>query len=253
MLITESIFKSDKKSSAVHHYMRVFITTISLFLTLLCFGQTVTSRHFYSRQGFCSNSIILNSNQTYTEEGGCEGGSHVHFGKWAKVNDSTIQLMPNNIDIVGSISYQTDTARHECNTVRFKVTDVLGNPIYSFGITLYKRAIKTDNSNNWLIRNPSYTGQQTFEMDDSGFLEINYSSFDSMEFTSLKPYQNTKVKYPLKDLEGKIVTLKLNANAIAFMYPDVEFFKKEKPTVIRLRKKSIAISDANETWILNED
>lgn len=233
--------------------MRVFITIISLFLTLGCFGQPVTSRHFYSREGFCSNSIILNSNQTYTEEGGCEGRSHVHFGKWEKVNDSTIQLMPNKIDVVGSISYQTDTGGHECKTVKFKVTDVLGNPIYSFDMTLYKQAIKTENSNNWLIRNPSYTGEQTFETDDSGFLEINYSSFDSVEFTSLKPYQNTKVKYPLKEMEGKIVTLKLNANAIAFTYPDVEFFKKEKPTVIRLRKKSIAIGEGKETWILNED
>jgi hypothetical protein len=161
--------------------------------------------------------------------------------------------MPNDIDIVNSISYQLDTVRHECKTVEFKVTDVLGNPIYSFDISLYKKAIKTENSNNWLIRNPSYTGEQTFETDDSGFLEINYSSFDSVEFTSLKPYQKKKLKYSLKDMEGKIVTLKLNANAIAFMYPEVEFFKKDKPTVIRLRKKSIAIGNGNETWILKED
>ena len=244
----------------MHRIIKHIILYLSiLFHTMTSSGQNslnetkITSRHYYSKAGFCSNSIIINSNQTYTSEGGCEGRSNVHFGRWIEINDTTLQLLPNDIDVINSIFYQNDTIRHGCRSVKFRIIDITGAPIYSFDVTVYKPKIKTNNSNNWLIRNPIYEGEQTFETDDSGFLELNYSSFDSVEFSSLRPYQNNKVKYALKSMEDKTVVLKLNANGIAFAYPEIEFRKNEKLVTINLRKKSIAIKYDNETWILNED
>jgi hypothetical protein len=161
--------------------------------------------------------------------------------------------MPKDISILDTMIYQKDTSIGTCKTVKFKVVDVSGRPIYSFHITLYKQPSKTRRSNDWFLRNSAYTGNQVFDTDEDGALEVNYSSFDSVQFTSLAPYQDFLPKYPLSVMEGKSVFLRLNANGIAFTYPTIELSQRNVPMLLKLKNNTLTIDDGRQTLILTEE
>ena len=87
------------------------------------------------------------------------------------------------------------------------VLDVTNAPIYSFDIILFKHGPKTNNEDNLRIEIPGYQGKQTFETDHEGMLAVNFSSFDSVEFKSLRPFTKKTPTYSLTDMEGKLLFL----------------------------------------------
>lgn len=209
--------------------MKIYGILFLFFLgTIHGFSQPKTIKNYSKKNGFCSSSLTLYSDTTYLYEFGCEGQSHINFGKWKTVKGKTT-LYP--IDTASYIPIQEMMETHtETGDSSFiiKVIDRYNRPIQNFPLVVvsdyYDMAHRVPSQKQYIFKN--------LKTGDLEFLDANHTGEDGivfslikMSFTILLPFPNDKVVIEYKNSRYNTVVIKMNVNKEAFLYPSPKWFE----------------------------
>ena len=166
---------------------------------------TRTSTYFAHSDKFCSQSLWLNDDSTFTMESGCEGRSTVHRGSWNEQN-GTVNLIesPELTGLLGHVKWSESRAYSDTLVVR--CYDVCGQPVEDVACVLY---------NGGLVNKDS----RVFTTNDHGMSRFSLAEFDSLHFPLLDDVRYNLLAKGLPDT----LELFLNINAGAIMYPGFQF------------------------------
>lgn len=252
------------------------MTRLILFITTLLFCQSVFAQTFeqliYSRSltkpdttkfackiftntgdRFCSSSIAINSNHTYTEEAGCEGRSNTSFGLWRNINDSIIELYQDTtLFIIAGVTI-TDEIQDNCDYAKIKILDAIGQPVAGFSISLLTAKYKKDKNLSLLYRNPENQGEQLFQTNENGELRLALNNYDSLRFNKFRPFLNCNPVLTTKSLVGKSILFRLNIHRLGLAYSDINFTRLLKSTKIKIANKKLVYLDYEEPFILDKE
>ncbi|KAA9345517.1 hypothetical protein F0P94_00045 [Adhaeribacter soli] len=209
--------------------------------------NVVTSETYSDRSGFCSNSIFLNSDSTFSMEGGCEGRSYVAFGKWRRSRDSIEfkSLPKGSFNLVRKVEFGGRPSR---GAVIFQINDKTGKPTQGFLIKPIKaneKHILTSNSS--IIFNANGTKIEIYQTDVDGKAEVPIEDIDSLEFPQLQIFANRKLRFSTKGLTDSIKVL-LNINSQTLAYPEISYH--EKTGTFRCKIEKDKLRDGN--WSLEK-
>lgn len=114
---------------------RLFILAVFFLHTCCVFGQLKTTRQFFSRNGFCSRTIILDSNGFFFSEEGCEERANISYGRYkiSKRNKVVFNLLP--LDDLTPVNKIIPGLVTEDSFITVSFYDRYNIPLYlSFGI-----------------------------------------------------------------------------------------------------------------------
>lgn len=174
----------------------------------------VTTKSYSVVNGFCSTSLYIDSDSTFTFESGCEGRSRVTIGKWKIMNDS-LQLYPFkksdiqpicNLEFIGNSSHDSTTT--------FIIKDKFGSSLNNL-IMPKGRAYD--------IHDPIMFQIIVNSWRDS--LRINTSKIDTLELPRLTNLTEKKYVFSTKELPS-IVKITVNLNSLALRYDEMVYVEK---------------------------
>lgn len=204
----------------------VFVATLSckspkpdivIVLEPMRISESVTSDVYSAGSGFCSNSIYVNSDSTFSMEGGCEGRSHVTFGRWTKTGDS-IEFKPfskGNLQLVRNVKLSNQPAK---TTVFFQIVDKTGVSTENFLIRPIKANEKYTLTSNSVIVFDSKGREVTIhQTDKEGKVKLSIEGIDSLEFSQLQLFTNSSLKFSTKGLPDSVnIILNINSQTVAY-------------------------------------
>lgn len=162
---------------------------VALLFSLSVFSQT-GDWYTYSDGGFCSTSILLNSDGTYKYESGCEASSHVSFGTWTQKKDTikfkqidtkefkVLNILPSTMTNSKTLSVKLFDQDNRNITERIKVKQyVPGKGTYTMSLDSSK-TMRTD-----FLRDSGIIIIEPLEKLMNGTLGVKIDSFTNFEIT----------------------------------------------------------------------
>lgn len=220
--------------------MRNYLTILAIyFSSSILFGQTndlvsllhptgkcnkVTSKAYTIKNGFCSTTIFLDSDSTFTYETGCEGRSRVSIGKWSVVGDSVVLKPFGKLNIKPVCNVEVISSGKNDSTVTFIIKDKLGS---STNDILKPICLNNDEQEK-------ATWQILFNhWKDS--LTIQTTSIDSFSFPRLTLLTGENFTFSAKDLPSTVM-ITLNLNSAAVGYDEITYISDLKATSWFIKK-----------------
>lgn len=222
------------------------LTIILTLLSLICTAQKSTWRVYSEVNGFCSFSLQLFNDSSYSYERGCEGDSQVNIGSWLFVND-TILLMPidtSNFECINSVSKTKDKTSDTCLTIT--IVDKYDKPVEDFQIAyipknfdqtlLTKKSMSFVNARKKIIT-------ESICADHKGKILIKNRQKGLIKLLDIKQIfgKDILINFDLQKENNLIIKLNLQRNL--FGYPSVEWVKMDSlkiendPIVIKFKNK----------------
>jgi len=171
----------------------------------------VTTKAYSKINGFCSTSLHIDSDSTFTFESGCEGRSRVTIGKWKIIKDS-LQLYPFkqseiqpicNLELIGKES-------HDSSTI-FIIKDKFGSPLNAL---LMPKGMTYD------LHDPIMFQIMVNSWKDS--LVIKTSKIDTLELPRLTFLTGKNYIFSTKELPA-VVKITVNINSAALLYDEIVY------------------------------
>lgn len=243
-----------------------------LFVSLFAFNCTIkksdfntnrqlSARYFTSNNGFCSSSIILNSDNTYCWETGCEGRSNVNLGTWKKSGKRIVftQIDKEKVDFIEK--YTEKGIKKD--SIFFKLADKLGRPISRFLIISYpyNPQFQFKNGNQFELKDAKLKTQYESEIalnkiyenhvarNKNGYFTISCKDIELFELMNFSLISNKKLLLKNEDIKGDTVSIQLNINQEAVYYSDLKWLNFKNPFILTLQDSFlISVTDT-----LNED
>lgn len=207
-------------------YVKAQTNEISSMLSSTGNCQQVTSKCYSVKNGFCSTSLYIDSDSTFTYESGCEGRSRVTIGKWRNINDS-LHLYPFkkseiqpicNLEMIGNSSPDTTTI--------FIIKDKLGSPLNDLIMPKGK---------TYDIHDPIMFQLMVNNWKDS--LVISTSKIDTLELPRLTSLTGKNYIFSTKELPS-VVKITVNLNSAALLYDEIVYVENV-PKSWRINKKKL--------------
>jgi len=193
------------------------------------FNQTIKTgaRFLDSGDTFCSTSLYLNDDSTFTFEGGCEGHSSISLGKWQLLGDS-VKLIPYPKNKI-NLSYNIILSKwNEKPTVIFKVVDKTNKPIENFVIQPFNRKPLYGYTEQGVLNrqqdSKNFDGPEIYQTDTAGVIKLYKRKTDSINFPKLDllggKHMNISTNY-LPDT----MQIMINVNSLAFFHNEIKYIK----------------------------
>jgi hypothetical protein len=226
--------------------------------------QPISAR-FFSSHGFCTSGIVLNSDQTYCFEWGCENHSNVNLGTWKQIGDS-IYLTPFDVKSLNFIKKQNIYGVKR-DSIVFKIKDKLNMPISFFPIISYPHNANFEfgKRGEFYLKDISRYRtelEQQNEMDrlyahniarknTSGYVIICTRDMEFIEFGDISLLTGKKFLLQVSEIEGDTVDIQLNTNKEAMAHSDLKWYNMENPIVYKLQDSILV--NRNDTLIERKD
>jgi hypothetical protein len=187
-------------------------------------GQLIHTRSYYSQNGRCSKSIILDSAGYFFNESGCEGRSNICFGRYKLGQDNIIKFHFLPFDSIAPIKEINQVSSTETNdsNVTISFYDRFGEQL-------------TNNVGILVID----TSNKTHEMwtDQKGQIRLNCFIFKELTLIQFITIYGDATNIPISKKSLKIY---LNLPGGFFMYPELIL---DKPQNINLELKENGLFD----------
>lgn len=179
----------------------------------------LTKAKAYSfENGFCSKSILLNDDSTFTSEAGCEGRSKITLGHWKVIGDSIeVKSLPvKQLNLICNID-SSDRASEDGSTIIY-ILDKTGIPVRNFIVLPLRKSEKyIFTSNASVVMDSQNKRVATFETGEKGMVRIDFSNYDSLEFPQLKFLTGNNFRWPTKAIPDTIkITMNINVNGLNY-------------------------------------
>jgi hypothetical protein len=188
--------------------------------------QKTGARFLGSGDTFCSTSLYLNDDSTFTFEGGCEGHSSILLGKWQLLGDS-VKLIPYPKDKI-NLSYNIILSKwNENPAVIFKVVDKTNKPIENFVIQPFNRKLLYSYTEQGTFKeqvNKDFDGPETYQTDTAGVIKLYKLKTDSLNFPKLDLLGGKHVNISTNYLPDT-VQIMINVNNVAFFHNETKYIK----------------------------
>jgi len=207
-------------------------------------STTVTSKSYFSTDGFCSKTICINSDSTFTWVQGCEDQSAISIGRWRVAGDS-IELVPAARD-AGNIQYRTYLSSSRMDSrVTIIIKDKIGKPVKNFIVLPFNATpafILTDDgivmSNRSDYKQSNFL--DNFSTDSTGTIRLLKAETDSLAFSKLYALTGKKFRISTSNLPDTIV-LSININGIAFRLHKLKY-QYHKPSRFKYKNGTLLFS-----------
>jgi hypothetical protein len=232
-----------RKSLAANQMKTISILFLSLFFIGFVKGQTselettlnptkncfdVTTNVYSNKSGFCSTSIHLDSDSTFTFESGCEGRSRVTIGKYKIIRDSLFLSPFEKKDIQPFCKLEEISTRKNDSIITFIIKDKLGSP---------RNDLIMPKGKTMDFHDPIMLQILVDSWKDS--LSINKFEIDTIEFPRLTLLTGKKFIFSTKELSS-IVKITLNLNSAAILNYDITYANGLIPKAWAIKKKKIS-------------
>lgn len=170
-------------------------------LSLIVWGQLPKTKDFYSSEGFCSRTILLDSLGNFYKEEGCEGRSRISFGTYK---------------ITGDIIYFTFQKFDSLQPI-FNITESPFSNDFDITVTFLTRQGNTLRSSYFSVDAIDTSGKffQTIRLNDSGQIKVNMKKYKELRLDYLENVHHKKVRIPITN---KDITVILNQSQLFFNY-----------------------------------
>lgn len=187
----------------------------------------IGTRFLGSGDTFCSTSLYLNDDFTFTFESGCEGHCSILLGKWQLLGDS-VKLIPypkKKIDL----SYNVTLSKwNENPAVTFIVVDKTSKPIENFVIQPFDTKRLYSYTEHGLTLNQSvnkdFNGPETYQTDTSGTVKLYKRKTDSLNFPKLDLLSGKHINISTNYLPDTVKII-VNVNSVAFFHNEIKYIK----------------------------
>jgi hypothetical protein len=187
-------------------------------------GKMVKTQVYNQGSGFCSSTVFVNSDSTFTYERGCEGDSHVGIGKWFLIKDSikltALERSPKNL------SFKLTTSKSSADKyVTFIIQDKTHKPIEDFIIQSFNKNLNENYVDGVGLTISSSNGLERFNQfktDSLGILKIIKNKSDSLDFTKLYPLTGKAFRIRNHNLPDTIKLI-ININGAAFSFNQLSY------------------------------
>jgi hypothetical protein len=214
--------------------MRPFLFSTFFLLTSFSYsalGQLKHTKYYSSRNGFCSQSIILDSNGYFFHEWGCEGRSNISFGKY--------KLGRNNIINFHFFPFDSITPIKE--VVQLKS---VGGKDSIVTITFYDRFGQTLNTNFGIrVADTSNTIHEVWT-DEEGQIQVNRFVFKNVGLIQLLTIYGEAPGIPIT---GNSLNVYINLPKLFLENPEL---KLDKPLKLNLQLKQDGLYNAKSKAVV---
>lgn len=161
--------------------------------------------------GFCSSSLLLNSDSSFLLEHRCENRSEITIGQWGISNDSIVLTPLSRQDIEPICALEMLQGKSNEEAVFF-VIDNTGNPVSGFIII----ASKANNDYSEKSRFDLYDVQDSnkgviYETDIYGIAKVCLTDIENIDFFSLNFLTDSICRLPKRLISAEVkVTLNFN-------------------------------------------
>jgi hypothetical protein len=205
-------------------------------------AKQVTTKIYSASQGFCGQTIYINSDSTFTWDHTCEGRSASSVGKWRIIGDS---ILLNPAPKANSIAYHVSFSRSGKDTrVVIIVKDKTNSPIEDFVILPFNdKPPFTFTDDGVLMGNKGYNlsyFQDNLSTDINGAIKFQKSEKDSLDFSKLYALTGKTFRISTGNLPDTIY-LMVSINAAAFSQYQVRYIN-DKPTKFKYTNGQLVLT-----------
>lgn len=187
----------------------------------------VETKVYYEKDGFCSTSLHIDSDSTYTFESGCEGRSYVSIGKWQIVGDSLFLFPSEKSTIQPFCTVKIESTSND-STITFVIRDKFGSSRNDLIVPVTKQTDIQNQLEHYLFLH---------SWKDS--LSIYKKGIEAFEFPRLFLLTGSNFILDIKDLPS-VISLTLNLNSAGIMYDDISYVYDRIPTSWKITRKEIS-------------
>jgi hypothetical protein len=187
-------------------------------------GKIVKTHGYGQDRGFCSSTFFINSDSTFTFEGGCEGNSRSTTGHWHLSKDSirfiSLKRSPKNLSFNVTLSQASND-----KYVIFIILDKTHRPIPNFAIQPFNEKTNYNyvaGAGLTISSGRGFDNYNLLKTDSLGVLKIRKNKSDSLDFTKLYPLTGKTFRIRNRDLPDTIKLI-ININEIPFRYDHMSY------------------------------
>ncbi|MDB5200655.1 MAG: hypothetical protein JWQ27_64 [Ferruginibacter sp.] len=181
---------------------KLYLILVFQSISLLIWGQLPNTKLFYSTDGFCSTSILMDSLGNAYRESGCEGRSSIALGTYRLKND-IVDFQFQNFDSESPIFEIQQKTPLMDSLITITILSRQGNPIPN----TYFTVDAIDSSGRHF---------KTIKLNDAGQLQVNFKIYKELRLDYLEKIYGRKVRMPVSNSD---VTVILNLPKFFFYYP----------------------------------
>lgn len=185
------------------------------------------TRKYYGADGFCSTSLYIDSDSSYTFESGCEGRSYVSIGKWQIVNDSLFLFPLEQSMLQPFCMIKTETTDND-STITFVIKDKFGFSRNDLVLPVTEQTEELNELEHYLFLN---------NWKDS--LIIFKKGIEAFKFPKISLLTGNSFILDINDLSS-IVSLNLNLNSASIMYDEISYIYDRIPISWKIKRKEIS-------------